>query len=203
MRERSWRAALILAGAVGLGAPNAVGAQDPDWPCVQRLVPELAASQMWSGPPLNGREAQVPTPMAALAAELIAPSLPMEAAKARIEAFANAQPAERRQQALTDLFTAALAGINTERSRMIAGIKRYARSQRALAGKLTASIREIEAMRRRADADGARLAELQTAREWDARIFSDRQKSLQLVCDQPVLLEQRAFALARSIQDQL
>lgn len=203
MQERLWRAALILAGAIGLGAPAAGAEQDPDWPCVQRLVPELGASQMWSGPPLDGREARVPEPVAALAAELIAPSLPMQAAKARIEAFANAQPPERRGQALKELFAAALAGINAERGRVIAGIRRYARGQRALAARLTAEIREIEAMRRRPDADGARLAELQMAREWDARIFSDRQKSLQFVCDQPVLLERRAFALARLIQDHL
>jgi hypothetical protein len=34
-------------------------------------------------------------------------------------------------------------------------------------------------------------------------VFTDRQRSLALVCDQPVRLEQRAFALARVIQEQL
>ena len=38
-------------------------------------------------------------------------------------------------------------------------------------------------------------------RLWDTLIYTDRQKSMTLVCDQPVQLEQRAFALARIIQE--
>jgi hypothetical protein len=35
------------------------------------------------------------------------------------------------------------------------------------------------------------------------RVFDDRQRSLRVVCDQPVLLEQRAFAISRLIQGQV
>ena len=45
--------------------------------------------------------------------------------------------------------------------------------------------------------------QLQTMRLWDTRIYTDRQKSMTLVCDQPVQLEQRAFALARIIQESI
>jgi hypothetical protein len=40
-------------------------------------------------------------------------------------------------------------------------------------------------------------------RDWDVRIYDDRHSSLSYLCEQPVLLEQRAFALARTIVDQL
>ena len=40
---------------------------------------------------------------------------------------------------------------------------------------------------------------LRAERDWDIRIFEDRRQSLVYLCEQPVLLEQRAFALARAI----
>ena len=38
---------------------------------------------------------------------------------------------------------------------------------------------------------------------WDTRIFDEREQSLTYVCESPVLLEQRLFALAREIMAQL
>ena len=38
---------------------------------------------------------------------------------------------------------------------------------------------------------------------WDTRIYQDRQKSLTYVCESPVILEQRAFAVARMIAAEL
>ena len=35
--------------------------------------------------------------------------------------------------------------------------------------------------------------------DWNTRIFQDRQQALTYVCETPVLLEQRVFALARAI----
>jgi hypothetical protein len=35
--------------------------------------------------------------------------------------------------------------------------------------------------------------------DWDTRIFQDRQQALSYVCETPVILEQRVFALARAI----
>src|SRR3546814_4158633 len=34
---------------------------------------------------------------------------------------------------------------------------------------------------------------------WSIRIFDEREKSMTYLCEQPVLLEQRAFALGRTI----
>ena len=43
---------LAAAAAIAAAAGAAVAAQpvDPEWPCVQRKVPELAIGQMWAGP---------------------------------------------------------------------------------------------------------------------------------------------------------
>ena len=49
----------------------------------------------------------------------------------------------------------------------------------------------------------ARRQELEQQRLWDIRIYEDRERSLTYICEQPVLLEQRVFALAREIMGHL
>jgi hypothetical protein len=170
---------------------------------VQRLVPRLEPGQMWAGPPLgNGAGEPVPD-LAALAEQLADPGLAPEAVAERVRAYQGSVPPDRRGQALAQLFEATLDRINAERATLIEGIKRYARGQRRLADRIAAETRELDRLQRSADGDAAQAQDLQAARDWDVRIFSDRQRSLQLVCEQPVRLEQRAFALARVIQEQL
>ncbi len=56
MTLRARRLAVIaLAGAVLLfrGAAGAAASEDPDWPCVQRLMPEISPATVWGGPPLD------------------------------------------------------------------------------------------------------------------------------------------------------
>ena len=203
--------ARMIGGAllVGLGLatmPNAhpALAQANDWPCVQRLVPQLEAGQMWSGPALPALGDQQPPPEVHMLAERLADvKTAPEAVEAEVKAFADRQPADQRQAALSQLFAVAFDRLNSERSILIGGIKHYARGQRLLAEKVAAETREAQALSQQPTPDAARLDDLQTTRAWDTRVFTDRQRQLRLVCDQPVLVEQRAFALARIIQDQL
>ena len=46
----------------------------------------------------------------------------------------------------------------------------------------------------------SRLAELVSRVEWSTRIFEDRRKSIRYVCEVPVQIEQRLFALGRAVQ---
>jgi hypothetical protein len=205
MTRANRKALALLCGWLvpALGVGGQVAAQDSDWPCVQRLVPRLEAGQMWAGPPLeNGAGAPVPD-LAALAEQLADPALPQEGLAGKVRAYQDGVPPDRRGQALAGLFKATLDRINAERATLIEGIKRYARGQRRLAERIAAETRELDRLQRSADAASGQVQDLQAARDWDVRIFSDRQRSLTLVCDQPVRLEQRAFALARVIQEQL
>ena len=45
-------AAGLLLLAAGITAAAGAAGQDPDWPCVQRKVPELSLGQIWNGPEL-------------------------------------------------------------------------------------------------------------------------------------------------------
>lgn len=181
----------------------AAWAQAGDWPCVQRLVGKLEGGQMWAGPPLPAPGAAVPPETDALARELSSLRLAPEAFAGKVQAFAQGLEPDARAERLTQLFAAALTTINSERSGMIEGIKRYARRQQQLAEKISSETRELDSLQRAAGSDPARAADLRSARDWDARVHAERQRQLNLVCDQPVRLEQRAFALARAIQEQL
>jgi hypothetical protein len=137
------------------------------------------------------------------ARRMIDVKLSPEALVAEVEKFAAQQPEADRAKALGQLFALSLDWLNDDRDVVIRGINRYATSQKALADRIVAETRELEKLRAEPTPDQAAITELQNAQLWDTRIYADRQRSLTLVCDQSVELEQRAFALARVIQEQL
>ncbi len=48
-------AVIALAGAVLIfrGTAAAAASEDPDWRCVQRLMPEISPATVWGGPPVD------------------------------------------------------------------------------------------------------------------------------------------------------
>lgn len=201
-----WLRSLLAASVLGTLAVMPAAAAEPtvaDWPCIQVLVPELAVSQMWAGPvPEGGEDPSSEGEGAQLAHRLASRSTPIEEAQDAIDRFADSLPPEERNAGLARLFQDVLQLINQERSEIIAGIKRYTRRQQALAEKIA---RDSE---RLADVQPGTIPDPQTqelleARQWDLRVFEDRRRVLTQVCEQPVLLEQRAFALSRAMQARL
>jgi len=199
-----WRS-LLLACAVlwwSAGAAPVASAtgEDPDWPCVQRLVPEIAPGMLWAGPPLDAVDGEPVPAIEALAGELAARRVPLEEAEAQVEEFAESFGNEQKDEQLTRLFARTLEIINRDRSSIIQGIRKYARGQRALADRI--NVRNEELIELAADQVLERDA-LRAERDWDLRVYEDRRASLGYLCEQPVLLEQRAFALARAIAGHL
>lgn len=189
--------ALVLLASPAIAQP---APQDPDWPCAQRLVPELALGQMWIGPKPPAVPWVTDAEISPLALTLADPDVAMADSTAKVQAFAEAQPKAARGERLALLFQGILEIVNGERGDLIEGIRRYTRNQRALAEKITTENAGL------ADLPVSPLAPvpehlvaLKRERDWDIRIFEDRQKSMKYLCDQPVLLEQRTFALGRAM----
>ena len=200
----------LVTGGLWLALAATTHAQpvpDPDWPCVQRLVPELAEGQMWGGPPLGSVEGfWIADPVIApLVPEIVDIARPMDAVAGLIDDFITATPETEREARLTMLFSGTLDYVNGERSRVIERIKRYARGQRALADQIAAASATLHGIRVdiAPEDQPPEVRETLARREWDLRVFDDRMSMLSQVCDQPVLLEQRAFAVAREIQGHL
>jgi hypothetical protein len=199
-----WRSNLLLLAALLFATPcaSAVAAtgEDPDWPCIQRLVPKIAPAVIWPGPPIEQVNGPADPRIDELAGELSARRVPLEEARAQIEAFAAGLDGAQRNEQLIRLFVRTLEIINNDRSSIIEGIKKYARGQRALAQSINEkNERLIDLPKDQVLGRETLVAE----RDWDVRIYDDRARSLTYLCEQPVLLDQRAFALARTIAEHL
>jgi len=93
--------------------------------------------------------------------------------------------------------------LNHERSEVMRGIERYARKQKEFSDQIRSTILQLRELQDRPDPDQSRIEELTNRVEWDTRIFEERRKTMNFVCEVPVLIEQRLFALARAIQQSL
>jgi hypothetical protein len=191
--------AAMIAG--GLTAAPAAAFDDPDWPCQQRRVNNLSIGAMWTGPVPEDMEAWREDPMLAeAAARIAARRTPMHEAEAIIDQIAGGpDPAER----LPKLYAGVFGIIDAERARIVDGIVRYVNRQRGLAEKIDADqveLARMEAETAQDDFDGLdRIDEMRDQVLWDVRIYEERRRSLNYVCESPVILEQRAFAVARAV----
>jgi uncharacterized membrane-anchored protein YhcB (DUF1043 family) len=194
----AWRAlTLILAALVGGVMPaTAATGEDSDWPCAQRLVPEIAPGMIWAGPPLAAVDREPNPAIDELASELAARRVPLEQAQTQVEDFAKTLADEQKDEQLTRLFARTLEIINRDRSSIIQGIRKYARGQRTLAETISEKNERVSELPKDQVVERDALV---AERDWDIRIYDDRAKSLTYLCEQPVVLEQRAFALARTI----
>ena len=191
---------MIRALLIGLlAAPAfAAGPPDPDWPCIQRRQPHLSIAQVWGGPVPDAAALELAkSPEVQGLAEVIAlRRTPMAEAEAKIAAFAAGHDAE----ALVALFAAAFEHINRARDRVMAGITRYAHKQEALEARIEELRGELAALDAAEAKDFDRMDAVEKDLDWSMRIFRDRQQSLTYVCETPVILEQRAFALGRAVE---
>lgn len=193
---------LVLAMALAAaGAAHAEGGTDPDWPCVQRKQPHLSLGQMWSGPePDEAIRSLAETPeIAALADRLEQRRLPLAQAEAEIAEFSKAAD----NQKLSALMLAIFERIDPDRSALISGIARYGHKQVDLAKRIQERRDRMEALQKAETPDFDAIDAEEEKLDWDSRIFQDRQQSLTYVCETPVILEQRVFALARAISAHL
>jgi hypothetical protein len=197
MRLFSLIAALTMAATAG----HAASSDDPDWPCQQRRIDTLSLGQVWSGPaPDEAVEKLAKTQrIRELAQFLEQRRTPMQDAEAMIANFAvKATPQE-----MTALYLATFERLDHARSAIIAGIIRYAKKQEALDERIDSRRAEMARLMAEAKPDYDRIDTLEEQLDWDIRVFQDRQQSLTYVCETPVILEKRAFALGRAVMGQM
>jgi len=174
---------------------------DPDWPCIQRKVPTLSLGQIWNGPELGPAVAGQEDAM--LVSELSARRVPLAEAQQMIEDFANSLPEDRRKGRMMALVRGLFDHMNSERSQVISGIARYAHRQRDMAARLRQEASEVDALRAQPDAEPRQLALRNDRLLLQTRIFQERVQSLTFVCEVPTLIEQRLYALAKTISETL
>jgi hypothetical protein len=176
-------------------------ASQDDWPCVQRKVAEIALAAVWTGPQPDGAalkwrdDATVANLVPRLAARRTSDT---EAYQAIGELAATS--GEFKKHKLLALVEGLVETINAERVEVIAGLVRFGKAQKDLANILRKQNADLSGLRSDPQADPSKLSQETEQLQWNLRIFDERQKSLRFVCEVPVLLEQRLFALSKHIQ---
>ncbi|HEY7298043.1 MAG TPA: hypothetical protein VH684_08915 [Xanthobacteraceae bacterium] len=200
---KSWSFAVAAIVEVALrGMAFAADARFPDWPCAQIKVPQLSVAAVWAGPPIDDVEStwEKDPAVRELVARAAARRTPLNDAQKAVSDFI-ASNADERQQKGKLLFAGLFQTLDHERSLVMNGIERFSRRQREFAASIRAETLELRNLQDAADHDRGKAEELANRVEWDTRIFEERKKTISYVCEVPVLIEQRLFALARTIQE--
>ena len=193
----------VMTSFVVLGSARGADPRYPDWPCAQIKVPDISLAAMWAGPAIDdvGNAWEQDDAIRALVARLAARRTPLDEAEKAIADFITGEQAERQRKA--KLIVAGLFDtLNRERSAVMSGIERYSRRQQDFAKQIRSSVRELHDLQNQPDQE-SKIDELAARVEWETRIFEERRKTIGYVCEVPVLIERRLFALARMIQQAL
>jgi len=176
----------------------------PDWPCVQPKVPELSAATMWNGPSIAdvGDTWQNDAKVKDVVERIAARRTPLEDGRKAINEFIVGSPAEKEQKAKL-VFAGVFDTLNAQRNEVMDGLERVSRKELDLAAKIKSDVADLRGLEDKPDADQSAVKNLGNEVEWSTRIFEDRRKTIRYVCEVPTTIEQRIFALARMIQQNL
>jgi hypothetical protein len=202
---RCWSVAMAVVIELALrGIALAADPRFPDWPCNQIKVPEISVAAVWAGPSIDdvGNAWEEDATIKDLVARLAARRTPLDDAQKAISDVITGTEAERQKKAKL-IFAGLFKTLNHERSEVMQGLEGYFRKQREFSDQIRSTILQLRELQDRPEPDQSRIDELTNRVEWDTRIFEERRKTMNFVCEVPVLIEQRLFALARAIQQSL
>lgn len=198
------RALAIILGALAWLVPLAAGAVprnvDPDWPCQQALVPQIAAATIWAGPPLDGiGDWHAEPSVAALVARIAPRGVSAADGEAAIGDFTRDLGGDRNH-----LITLAFAGLldetNRQRTEVIERIKELAQRQRSLADIIARLTAEVDAAPADKGEPSPERAELMQRWTFSSRAYTELQGTMRYACEVPGQLDARLGAYARALQ---
>ena len=199
-------AVLVLIGILAVPALAAPPPTDPDWPCQQRLVPELGAGAFWTGPPLDGAGDWKAEPRVSELVDRLSPrTVAAEDGVVAIGAFADAIAADPdRKRLLTLLFAGLLAETNQERSDVITRLKELGKRQHDLADIASHASEELQHIPADATGDAAaKRTDLEQRFQFVTQAFQNTQRTMRYACEAPTRLEARLGRYAQAIQSRL
>jgi hypothetical protein len=197
---------LIAVAMLSLVANVTAQAADPrypDWPCVQAKVPEISIPAVWAGPPIDdvANSWKDDAAVAALVERLASRRIPVEQAQKAVADFL-AQSSDKTKAGKL-IFAGLFDSLNAQRSAVLSGLERVMRKQREAVEKIRADTASLQTAQSAASPDQAKIDELNNQVLWEARIFDDRRRVVSFVCEVPTIIDQRLFALSRTIQQEM
>ncbi|WP_316227271.1 hypothetical protein [Bradyrhizobium sp. SZCCHNR1047] len=202
MRLRTILAAVAIAASAS--ATQAADPRYPDWPCPQAKVPEISIAAVWSGPPIDdiGASWKDDAKVAELVAKLAARRIPLEQAQKDVADFLTGTSEEKTRKGKL-LFVGLFDTLNAQRTSVMNGLERVMRKQREAVDKVRGDTIKLQEMQSSAAPDQAKVEEMTNQLNWETRIFEDRRRVMKFVCEVPTAIDQRLFALAREIQQDM
>ncbi|MCR9088003.1 MAG: hypothetical protein NXH97_14795 [Rhodobacteraceae bacterium] len=194
---------VILTAVFASTALPVLGADysDPTWPCVARKVESLSLGLMWPHPVPEAdaiTDEALRKDVADLAEALGLRRVELETLRPAVESFAEAHDGD--PDALGLVFSRVFDSLSKRRSRIISGIGKFSLSQIALAEQIDSARLEMDTVLQASAPDFDRADVLEEQLDWDQLIYSDRQRSIQYLCETPQIIERRLFAIAQMLQ---
>jgi hypothetical protein len=192
--------AAVMSADVGIAADP----RYPDWPCAQAKVPEISLAAVWAGAPLDDIKDKWKddAKVSALVSKLSARKLPLEEAQKAVTEYLTAAAADKATQGKL-LFAGLFDTLNSQRASVMNGLERVMRKQREAADKIRADTLALQALQDAPNPDPAKVEEFGNQLVWETRIFEDRRRVVKFVCEVPTAIDQRLFALGRTIQQEM
>lgn len=203
----TWPIAIAALFAVTASATSSFAADPryPDWPCAQAKVPEISLAAVWAGPPLDdvANKWKDDAKVSALVPKLAARRMSLEEAQRAITEFLAETAADKRGATGVLLFAGLFDTLNAQRSSVLNGLERVTRKQREAADKIRSDTLALQALQGASPPDQPKVDELGNQLVWETRIFEDRLRVVKFVCEVPTAIDQRLFALGRTIQQEM
>jgi hypothetical protein len=192
--------AALLIPALALAQPH----RDPDWPCQQIKVPELSLAAVWSGAPVDPQDDRwKEDPAVTDLVDKLAPRRqPIDQTQTLLHDFAQHAGTDKQAQ-LLQVLVGLFNVLDSERDSVITGLDRFGARQKELAAEIRADNEKLRALQHDPAADPNTVQQMTQQVTWEAEVFQDRRQALSYACDVPGKIEQRLFALARQIQQEL
>ncbi len=174
---------------------------ESEWPCVQRLVDGIPLSTVWQGPSVEEYAAVwwEDETLLPLVDELLDETLTEKESTDIINGYA-ATLGEDKEKKLLALFSGLFQRSSELRARQIRGIKQFYRRQVERAEHLGLMSEELRKMGKEGiGEESPEYVGLSETLIWNTRIYDERNKLTDYVCEEPVFLEQRLGVQARVI----
>ncbi len=194
--------AVLLAPTLAVAQPP--NKRDLNWPCQQIKVSNVSLASVWSGPAVDPADGSwKDNPAVADLVEKLAPRRqPVEQAQAMLHQFAQHAGSDRHQQ-LLQVVVGLFSVLDHERGSVLTGLDRFGGRQKELAAEIRADNEKLRALQNDPAADPKAVDDMTKKVTWEVEVFQDRRQAISYACDVPGKIEQRLFALARQIQQEL
>ena len=179
---------------------------DPEWPCVQVLVPEIVPAVVWPeiiDESLIGawKEDESVTAMVEKLSDLDEFT---ESERQLIDDFVESVPVDFRASTLNMLADGIVTLSNQRRTQYIDGIKRYTRQQISIAQQIESTLNLIAELESQpAPESVTRQAEIEETLHWHQRVYDQREHAIRSLCDRPVELEEKLSVVLRELAQYL